>query len=102
MGTSERPLILLVEDDPTQLKIALYILKKKNLYDVISAEDAAKALALAESRSPALIISDYYLPGEDGLSLCTRIKSNPGLRNTMFMLLTAVFTALICTRSGPS
>ena len=89
MTLSDKAQILLVDDDATQLKLAAYILKKKNLYDVMTVEDASAAFALAQEKIPALIISDYYLAGEDGLSLCKRVKDHPKLRNTMFMLLTA-------------
>jgi response regulator RpfG family c-di-GMP phosphodiesterase len=89
MGVSEKVKILLVDDDPAQIRIASYILKKKELYDVITAEDAAAAFAAAEDTSPALVISDYHLVGDDGLVLCQKIKNHPTLRNTMFMLLTA-------------
>ena len=89
MGRSEKVKILLVEDDPAQVRIALYILRKKELYEVITAEDASSAFAVVEDKNPALVISDYHLPGEDGLVLCQKIKNHPKLRNTMFMLLTA-------------
>ena len=89
MGRSEKVKILLVEDDPAQVRIASYILRKKELYEVITAEDASSAFAVVEDKNPALVISDYHLPGEDGLVLCQKIKNHPKLRNTMFMLLTA-------------
>jgi len=89
MGKSERVKILLVDDDQAQIKIASCILRKKDAYEVISAEDVPSAFAAAEDNLPALVISDYHLVGDDGLILCQRIKSDPKLRNTMFMLLTA-------------
>lgn len=89
MGVSEKAKILLVEDDPTQLKIASYILGKGQQYDVLEAKDAEEAIELARTSVPAIIISDYYLPGENGLDLCKRVKEHHSLRNTMFMLLTA-------------
>ncbi len=88
MGISDKVKILLVEDDPAQIKIASYILRKKEAYEVISAGDASSGLAAAEAHCPALVISDFHLPGDDGLVLCQKIKRNPKLRNTMFMLLT--------------
>ena len=89
MGISEKVKILLVEDDPAQVRIASYILKKKELYDVTTAMDAAEAFRAVEEKSPDLVISDFHLPGDDGLVLCQKIKKDPMLRNTMFMLLTA-------------
>jgi len=89
MEISEKVKILLVDDDVTQLKVASYILRKKDSYDVITAGDASEAFTVAEEKIPALVISDYHLQGEDGIVLCKKIKSHPKLRNTMFMLLTA-------------
>jgi response regulator RpfG family c-di-GMP phosphodiesterase len=86
---SEKPVILLVENDPMQLANALRHLHKKDLYSVVTASEASLAFQVAVARQPALIISDYYMPGEDGMALCRMVKSDPTLRNTMFMLLTA-------------
>ena len=89
MGLSEKVRILLVDDDPAQIRIASYILRKKELYDVITASDVSTAFDMAEEKSPALVISDFHLPGDDGLALCQKIKTHQKLRNTMFMFLTA-------------
>jgi response regulator RpfG family c-di-GMP phosphodiesterase len=84
-----RPLILLVEDDETQLQFAAAIIRSTDRYDVSTAQTAEEALKIAEQTKPDLIISDNYLPGETGVEFCKRIKSHPFLRNTMFMLLTS-------------
>jgi putative two-component system response regulator len=84
-----RPLILLVEDDETQLQFAAAIIRSTDRYDVNTAQTAEEALKIAEQTKPDLIISDNYLPGETGVEFCKRIKGHPYLRNTMFMLLTS-------------
>lgn len=84
-----RPLVLLVEDDETQLQFAAAIIRSTDRYDVATAQTAEEALKIAEQSKPDLIISDNYLPGETGVEFCKRIKSHPFLRNTMFMLLTS-------------
>jgi len=89
MEISEKVKILLVDDDPAQIRIASYILRKNEAYDVISAIDVSSAFAAAEDHLPALVISDYHLVGDDGLIFCQKIKDHPKLRNTMFMFLTA-------------
>jgi DNA-binding NarL/FixJ family response regulator len=47
-----------------------------------TAADAEAAVAAAEAMRPRLVIVDFHLPGEDGLSLCLRLTSMtpaPGL-----------------------
>jgi len=64
-------LILVVEDEPSLLATLLYNLEK-NGYQVISASDGYRALELARTKDPALIIMDLMIPGIDGMEL-TRI-----------------------------
>ena len=64
-------LILVVEDEPSLLETLLYNLEK-NGYQVISASDGYRALELARTKAPDLIIMDLMIPGIDGMEL-TRI-----------------------------
>lgn len=86
---NDKPLILLVDDDPAVLEAARCLLQEESGYECITAPDAVTALRLAEEMRPALIISDYSVAGKDAIELCRRVKSSLFLRNTMFMLLTA-------------
>lgn len=80
--------ILIVDDNPTNLKLARVLLVGAG-YDVQTAGDAEEALErLAEFR-PRLILMDIQLPGMDGLELTRRLKSNPAHRDIVIVALTA-------------
>jgi Response regulators consisting of a CheY-like receiver domain and a winged-helix DNA-binding domain len=82
------PQILIIDDDSiiqTVLKKAL----QSQGYEVAIADDGETGLALAEKLRPALIVSDWVMPGLDGLEVCRRVKANPNLSTTFFILLTA-------------
>ena len=67
------PMLLIVDDEkPTRdgLRAAL-----EDRYDVYVAEDAATAAGLLEKEAFAVLLTDFRLPGEDGLKLIARAKS---------------------------
>jgi len=69
--------ILIIDDDP-HLLLALPIRLRANGYRVISAPDAALAMAMARKELPDLIILDLRLPAaSDGLLLLDQHKVQP-------------------------
>ena len=71
--------ILIVDDDVSVRKI-LYRILENGGYDVLSAGNGAEALAICRRSNPAvdLLITDYNMPGMNGLELgreCTAIQS---------------------------
>ena len=78
-------LIYVVDDEPTLLELAEYILEMEG-FRFEKFEEPRKALAAFKSADPKpdLIISDYVMLGMDGLQLlgeCQRIK--PGVRSIL-------------------
>src|SRR5271154_757986 len=70
-----KPTLLIVDDEkPTRegLRAAL-----EERYDVYIAEDAKAAMDLLEHENFDVMISDFRMPGEDGLKLIARAKSLP-------------------------
>ena len=70
---AEKPTLLIVDDEkPTRdgLRAAL-----EERYDVYVADDAKTALELLESENFDVMLTDFRLPGEDGLKLIARAKS---------------------------
>lgn len=84
--TPSRPSILVVEDDPN-LRVGLRDNLQDEGFDVAAAANAREAEALLRGRDFDLLILDVMLPGEDGYSLCKRLRAG-GLRS-MVMMLTA-------------
>jgi len=81
-------LILAVDDAPNILKAIEYILTKAG-YSVLIARDGDEALTLVKQEHPALVISDIMMPGLDGYSLCTRLRSDRTTSLIPFIFLTA-------------
>ena len=80
--------ILIVDDNPTNQKLAAYLMAKHG-YDVATATDAETALAAIEEARPRLILMDLQLPGIDGLELTRRLKSNAETRGIIVVAVTA-------------
>jgi CheY-like chemotaxis protein len=68
--------ILIVEDNPFFLKFLKETLHSRfPSIDILEAADGAGALEKIETSSPDIILMDLRLPGENGLELTKRIKS---------------------------
>ena len=80
--------ILIVDDNPTNLKLAQRLLTLEG-YEVRTATDAEEALAILERFRPRLILMDLQLPGLDGLALTRRLKADPATRDITIVALTA-------------
>jgi CheY-like chemotaxis protein len=80
--------ILIVDDNPHNLKLARVILAAEG-YEVKTAIDAEDALSVLESFTPYLILMDLQLPRMDGLELTRLIKSDPNRRDIIIIALTA-------------
>lgn len=80
--------ILLVEDNPTNMKLLAFILKSRG-YGVHTARDAHEALAILETFLPRLILMDLQLPGIDGLELTRRLKADPRTAHIVIVAVTA-------------
>lgn len=80
--------ILVIDDDPVVLKSLRRLLQKWG-YRVAIAISAAEGLQKAQ-RDPSVIICDWVLPGDvDGLEICHRIKQDPQLSTTAFLMMTS-------------
>lgn len=86
---SESVSVLLVEDDEIQRLLITRVLEKDPSFVVFAASDGATGLNLARATPPAVVISDFYLPGMGGIDLCRVFKNDPLLRESMFILITA-------------
>jgi CheY-like chemotaxis protein len=80
--------ILIVDDNPINLKLARSVLEIEG-YHVDAAVDAEDALGYLEKTSPDLILMDIALPGMDGLSLTRKLKADPRWRSIPIIALTA-------------
>lgn len=81
--------ILIVDDQPANLKVLLFFLKQNN-FKVHIAENGARALQALKNHQPDLILLDVMMPGMDGFETCRRIKSSPETASIPIIFMTAL------------
>ena len=81
--------ILVVEDNPANMKLADLLLRKAG-HIVRCAGDAESGLAMARRDQPDLILMDVQLPGMDGLAATTILKRDPHTAAIPIIALTAM------------
>jgi CheY-like chemotaxis protein len=83
-----RGTILIVDDNPTNLKLAADVLEFEG-HAISRARDADEAQEVLKHTQPDLILMDIQLPGMDGLTLTRLLKGNPSYQNIPIVALTA-------------
>jgi sigma-B regulation protein RsbU (phosphoserine phosphatase) len=80
--------VLIADDDPISRHLLHRTLQQWG-YDVTVARDGTEAWRYFEERDFPLVISDWVMPGLDGLELIRRIRSDPRPGYAFVILLTA-------------
>lgn len=80
----EKERIVIVEDDPKLAQLITEFLQVQG-YLVELIEDGAAAVDRILAAPPALVVLDLMLPGEDGLSICRRLRE-AGFSRPILML----------------
>jgi two-component system response regulator GlrR len=100
MPTAANATILIVDDDPTLLRL-LGILLREEGYRVLAAESGEKALALLSAERPALVLSDLRMTGMDGMALFQAIqRAHPTLPVIILTAHGTIPEAVEATRKG--
>lgn len=86
---STDPTVLLVDDNPQNLKVLYETLKDKG-YRLLIANDGAKALTLAQRDRPEVILLDIMMPELDGYQVCQRLKADPATADSAVVFLSAL------------
>jgi CheY-like chemotaxis protein len=81
-------MILVVDDNPTNLKLVSDVLEFSG-YTIEKAGDAEQALQIIHRSKPQLILMDIALPGMDGLTLTRKLKADPATAAIQIVALTA-------------
>ena len=80
--------ILLVDDDPS-IRRSLGRLLRAHDYEVLEAENVARALEILATARPALMLVDMVMPGESSLDAVRKIKLQPRTATLPIVALTA-------------
>src|SRR6266702_3326482 len=81
---------VLVVDD-VELNVRLLAAKLASEYfEVLSADNGAAALAMAEAELPDIILLDVMMPRMDGFEVCRRLKANPLTTDLPVVMVTAL------------
>ena len=80
--------ILYVEDNPDNRLLVRRILFAEG-YSLVEAKDADEAIGVLNKSRPDLILMDINMPGVDGYTLTTKIKSMPGFERVPIIAITA-------------
>ena len=81
--------ILVVDDIPANVKL-LEARLLAEYFDVLTADDGYKALAICDSTHVDLILLDIMMPGIDGFEVCERLKANPRTAHIPVVMVTAL------------
>lgn len=87
-GEVQSPHILIVDDDPDQLR--LLVTSLRNTYRVSVALNGDQGYARATVLLPDLILLDVRLPGRNGITIARLLKSNPITQNIPIIFLSAM------------
>ncbi len=81
--------ILIVDDDPTSLKILESILPKMR-YKILKANNGEEALEYAFREPPDLVLLDIIMPGIDGYEVIRRIKRDDRTKDVPIIIITSL------------
>jgi PAS domain S-box-containing protein len=81
--------VLLVDDNPQNLKVLYETLKDKG-YRLLIANEGEKALDLAHRHQPEVILLDIMMPEMDGYEVCQRLKDDPQTADCAVVFLSAL------------
>ncbi len=81
--------ILVVEDDPKDLKLIRDLLQVSG-YKTIEAAGGEQGIELAKAKKPDLILMDIMMPKVDGYTACREIKMDKATKAIPVVMLTSL------------
>ena len=80
---------ILIADDNENIREALTYLLEDEGYTLSLAKDGAEALRKVKEFRPDIVFLDIMMPEINGYDVCRTIKTDPSLKNTYIIMLTA-------------
>jgi putative two-component system response regulator len=88
-ATKDTPVVLLVDDNTTNLQVLREALDGQG-YKLLIAKNGKSALAVVNKAMPDLILLDIMMPEMDGYEVCTRLKADGATRHIPVIFITAM------------
>ena len=79
---------VVADDDPDMRLYLSSTLRGMGFETVYEAADGRSALRMAHNDSVSLVVSDYLMPGLDGLAVCDALKADADTAEIPFLLIT--------------
>jgi two-component system OmpR family response regulator len=98
-AAARRQVIMVVEDDADIAAMIADMLGERG-YDVLRAGDGTALERYLQSERIDLVVLDLMLPGEDGLSLCRRLRTRHGVPILMLTAIGAEADRIVGLESG--
>ena len=81
--------VLIVDDYNTMVRIIRNLLRQLGFEHIDDANDGSAAFAKMQKCKYGLVISDWNMEGMTGYDLLQQVRSDPGLSDTPFIMVTA-------------
>jgi twitching motility two-component system response regulator PilH len=82
------PLILIVDDSPTEVHVMCKALERHG-YKTVAAADGAEGVRVAREMSPDLIFMDVVMPGMNGYQATRTLVNDPKTRSIPIIMVTS-------------
>ncbi len=82
------PTVLIVEDHEDTRSVLVHLMELDG-YVAMGAEGGVEALAMMREKLPSLVITDFNMPGMDGVALIEEIRRDAGLGKVPVILFSA-------------
>jgi CheY-like chemotaxis protein len=80
---------VLIADDEPSMRLLVHVTIESDDYTVLEAANGDEAWEMIKRHKPSLVILDIQMPGRTGLEILGSIRSDPSLKSTRVILLTA-------------
>ena len=88
MSESQKPVIMIVDDEPININLLRDILIGK--YKIIVSKNGKQALTLAEQKQPQVILLDIIMPEMDGFEVLEKLKDNKKTNHIPVIIISAL------------
>ncbi len=88
-ASGSSPLVLVVDDNPTNLRLLGGVLETQG-YRLLEATDGAQALEVLERETPDLVLLDIQMPDVSGTEVAQRVRTNPRTAHLKLVAITAL------------